>query len=102
ESQWACERRPPSRARCLSSLASCQNSINSQIAAMSRPLRIEFPGALYHVTSRGDRREAIFDDDADRHMFLGVVGDAMNRFDACALAYCLMRNHYHFIIHTRK
>jgi hypothetical protein len=40
---------------------------------MARPLRIEFPGAVYHVTSRGDRREAIFDDDQDRHAFLNVV-----------------------------
>jgi REP element-mobilizing transposase RayT len=68
---------------------------------MSRPLRIEFPGALYHVTSRGDRREMIFVDDADRVALLGVVGQAAERFDAQALAYCLMGNHYHFVLHTR-
>ena len=39
---------------------------------MSRPLRLEFAGALYHVTSRGDRREAIYEDDPDRHMFLSL------------------------------
>ena len=61
---------------------------------MSRPLRIEFPGAIYHVTSRGDRREPIFDDDRDRQAFLEIVGAALDRFDACALAYCLMDNHY--------
>jgi REP element-mobilizing transposase RayT len=69
---------------------------------MSRPLRIEFPGAIYHVTSRGDRREPIFDDDLDRQAFLEVVGTAFDRFDACALAYCLMGNHYHLVLHTRR
>jgi putative transposase len=68
---------------------------------MARPLRIEFPGAIYHVTSRGDRREAIFDDDVDRHLFLTAIGQALTRFDAVALAYCLMDNHYHLVIHTR-
>jgi len=69
---------------------------------MSRPLRIEFPGAIYHVTSRGDRREPIFDDDVDRGALLGVLAQAMERFDAQVLAYCLMGNHYHFVLHTRQ
>jgi REP element-mobilizing transposase RayT len=69
---------------------------------MARPLRIEFPGAIYHVTSRGDRRELIFDDDLDRQSFLAVVAQAMDHFDASVLAYCLMDNHYHFVIHTRR
>ena len=69
---------------------------------MARPLRIEFPGAIYHVTSRGDRREPIFEDDEDRLNFLAVIEQAMQRFDAVALAYCLMDNHYHFVIHTRQ
>jgi putative transposase len=69
---------------------------------MTRPLRIEFPGAIYHVTSRGDRREPIYEDDEDRHIFLTVVGQAMARFDAVALAYCLMDNHYHIVVHTRR
>ena len=68
---------------------------------MSRPLRIEFPGAIYHVTSRGDRREPIFEDDADRQNLLEVLAQAMDRFDAEVLAYCLMGNHYHFVLHTR-
>jgi putative transposase len=68
---------------------------------MVRPLRIEFPGAVYHVTSRGDRREDIFEDDEDRRAFLAVVAHATQRFDAVALAYCLMDNHYHLVIHTR-
>ncbi len=49
---------------------------------MSLPLRIEVPGAVYHVTSRGDRREAIFEDDADRQALLAVVEQGMDRFDA--------------------
>ena len=54
------------------------------------------------MTSRGDRREDIFENDADRQSFLDVVSQAMERFDAVALAYCLMDNHYHFVIHTRR
>lgn len=69
---------------------------------MARPLRIEFPGAIYHVTSRGDRREAIYEDDADRERFLGVLEQAVARFDAQVLAYCLMGNHYHLVLHTRQ
>lgn len=69
---------------------------------MSRPLRIEFPGAIYHMTARGDRREPIFVDDEDRNSLLDVVAKAMQRFDAQALAYCLMGNHYHFVLQTRQ
>ena len=69
---------------------------------MVRPLRIEFPGAIYHVTSRGDRRESVFDDDIDREDFLEIAGAALARFDARLLAYCLMGNHYHLAMHTRQ
>ncbi len=69
---------------------------------MARPLRIEFPGAVYHITARGDRREPIFVDDPDRHALLDVVAHALTRFDAQMLAYCLMGNHYHFVLHTRQ
>jgi len=69
---------------------------------MVRPMRIEFPGAVYHVTSRGDRREPIFVDDEDRQGLLGVVAQALSRFDAEALSYCWMGNHYHFVLHTRQ
>ena len=69
---------------------------------MSRPLRIEFPGAVYHVTSRGDRREMIYRDDADRALQLEVIAQAMDRFDAQVLAYCLMGNHFHLVLHTRR
>ena len=69
---------------------------------MARPLRIEFPGAVYHVTSRGDRREPIFVKDDDRRALLATVAQAMQRFDAEVLSYCLMGNHYHFVLHTRQ
>ncbi len=69
---------------------------------MVRPLRIEYPGAVYHVTSRGDRREPIAKDDTDRALFLEVLGQALQRFDAQAWAYCLMGNHYHLLLHTRE
>ncbi|KRD13494.1 transposase [Acidovorax sp. Root267] len=69
---------------------------------MARPLRIEFPGAVYHVTSRGDRREPIFLGDVDRENLLSVLGQALHRFDACAVAWCFMDNHYHFVLHTRQ
>jgi REP element-mobilizing transposase RayT len=69
---------------------------------MARPLRIEFPGAVYHVTARGDRGEPIFVDDSDRCGLLGVVAQALSRFEGEMLAYCLMGNHYHFVLHTRQ
>ena len=69
---------------------------------MSRPLRIEFAGAFYHVTSRGDRREPIYRDDEDRACHLAVIGHAMDCFDAQVLAYCLMGNHFHLVLHTRQ
>lgn len=69
--------------------------------AMARPLRIEFPGAVYHVTSRGVRQEPIFDDDIDRRVFLRVVSEALCRLHGDVFAYCLMGNHYHFVLHTK-
>lgn len=69
---------------------------------MSRPLRIEFPGAVYHVTARGDRREPIYRDDGDRLAQLAVMAAALDRFDAQLLSYCLMGNHYHLVLHTRQ
>ncbi|MBN8506920.1 MAG: hypothetical protein J0L58_20835 [Burkholderiales bacterium] len=57
---------------------------------MTRPLRIEFPGAVYHLTSRGDRREPIFADDTDRAQFLNVLALGLDRYPGKVLAYCLM------------
>jgi REP element-mobilizing transposase RayT len=67
---------------------------------MSRPLRIEFPDALYHVTVRGDRREDIFEDDQDRQQFLLLLGQVIARFNWICFAWCLMDNHYHLLIQT--
>lgn len=67
---------------------------------MSRPLRIEFAGALYHITSRGNGREAIFLDDQDRSLFLWVLSEVIRDFNWVAHAYCLMGDHYHLLIET--
>jgi len=67
---------------------------------MARPLRIEFAGALYHITSRGDRREAIFEDDEDRLAFLATLAEVVERFNWVCHAYCLMTNHYHLVVET--
>ena len=84
----------------MSGLAFCPLPVYSPIQVA--PPRIEFPGAVYHVTSRGDRREPIFVDDTDRAALLTVLAQGMLRFDAQAPAYCLMGNHYHFVMHTRQ
>ncbi|ETX00569.1 REP-associated tyrosine transposase [Candidatus Entotheonella palauensis] len=67
---------------------------------MARPLRIEFPGALYHVTSRGDRQEPIYEDDDDRQMFLSILGEVVKEWNWLCYAYCLMSNHYHLLMET--
>ncbi|MCP5419013.1 MAG: transposase [Gammaproteobacteria bacterium] len=69
---------------------------------MARPLRIEFAGALYHVTSRGDRQESIYEDDTDREAFLTVLAEVVERFHWTCHAYCLMPNHYHLVIETAE
>jgi len=67
---------------------------------MARPLRIEFTGALYHVTARGDRREAIYEDDGDRESFLDILGDVIDGWNWVCHAFCQMTNHYHLVIET--
>lgn len=67
---------------------------------MGRPLRIEFPGAFYHVTSRGNERKDIFKSEADREKFLAYLASATERYGAVFHAYCLMTNHYHLMIET--
>lgn len=67
---------------------------------MARPLRLEIPGGLYHVTSRGDGREDIYLDDADRQNWLELFAGVCERFNWSCHAYCLMTNHYHVIIET--
>lgn len=67
---------------------------------MARPLRLEYPGALYHVTARGDRREDIYLHDRDRSGFLALLGEVCERFNWRIPAYCLMSNHYHLLVET--
>lgn len=67
---------------------------------MARPLRLEFPGAFYHLTSRGDQRGAIFADDTDRRVFLDLLGKEVRQQGWICYAYCLMGNHYHLLIET--
>ena len=67
---------------------------------MTRPLRIEYPGAIYHVTSRGNARRKIFLNDEDRETFLGTLAWVAGRFGWICHAYCLMDNHFHLIIET--
>ena len=67
---------------------------------MVRPLRIEFPGAVYHITSRGNARKDIFLSDRDRRNFIHLLGQTCKRFNWNCFAYCLMSNHYHLVIET--
>jgi len=67
---------------------------------MTRPLRLEFAGGLYHVTSRGDGREDIYLSDADREAWLSVLGEVCKRFNWVCHAWCQMSNHYHLLIET--
>ena len=67
---------------------------------MTRPLRLEFSGALYHVTSRGDRRGDIYRDDDDRIAWLAVLSETCSRYNFVVHAFCQMTNHYHLLIET--
>ncbi len=67
---------------------------------MARPLRIEFAGGLYHITSRGNARQHIYFDNRDRTTFLELIDKTRTRFDWYIHAYCLMSNHYHLLIET--
>ena len=67
---------------------------------MARPLRIQYDGAIYHVTSRGNAQKPIFKDQEDRLQFLTVLQQINNRFNWFCHAYCLMNNHYHLLIET--
>lgn len=68
---------------------------------MARPLRIEYPGALYHITSRGNSRRNIYKDNQDRDIFFNVLAQIVNRYRFICYAYCLMDNHYHLLIETQ-
>jgi putative transposase len=67
---------------------------------MSRPLRLSFPGAIYHITTRGNARAAIYLDDDDKQRFLDLLASCIEKFHWICHAYCLMDNHYHLLIET--
>jgi len=69
---------------------------------MARPIRVEYAGAVYHVTARGNERKAIYRDDPDRQRFLETIEEAAARFGVVIHAYCLMPNHYHLLLQTRR
>ena len=67
---------------------------------MARPLRLEFPDALYHVTARGNARQDIYVDDADQRNFLRILRQTCRRANWLCHAYCMMSNHYHLVVET--
>ncbi len=67
---------------------------------MARPLRLAYPGAFYHVTTRGNARQAIYLDAQDRQMFLAGLEEVVTRYHWRCHAYCLMDNHYHLLLET--
>ena len=67
---------------------------------MARPLRIEYPGAFYHITSRGNEQNNIFKNDRDYERFLTYIETSVQRYRAIIHAYCLMNNHYHLLLET--
>ena len=69
---------------------------------MARPLRVEFSGAIYHLTSRGNARQKVFFTDTDRELFLDTLSQVVSRYGWICHAYCLMANHYHLLVETPK
>jgi REP element-mobilizing transposase RayT len=67
---------------------------------MPRKMRVEYPGVIHHVLSRGDRREDIFLDDVDRQDYLKTLAEACQKTGFQVHAYCLMRNHFHLVVET--
>ncbi|MCG3147303.1 MAG: hypothetical protein PCFJNLEI_00742 [Verrucomicrobiae bacterium] len=67
---------------------------------MARPVRVEFEGAVYHITARGNERRAIFRDNKDRERFVETLAEMVERFSVRVHAYCLMPNHYHLVVGT--
>lgn len=65
---------------------------------MSRPLRIEYAGAVYHITARGNAQQTIYEDDVDRRQFLALLGREVEQQHWLCHGYCLMRNHYHLVL----
>ena len=71
-----------------------------RMAGVPRQMRVEYPGAIYHIMSRGDRQQDIYLDDVDRHDFLKTLAQACQKTGFQVHAYCLMRNHFHLVVET--
>jgi len=69
---------------------------------MARKIRVQYPGAIYHAMNRGDRREAIFNGDNDRLLFLETLAEACDKTDWQIHAWCLMKNHFHLVVETPR
>ncbi len=69
---------------------------------MARKPRVQFEGAFYHITARGNQQRPIFDDDRDRTRFLETLGQACDRHGIVVHGYCLMPNHYHLLVQTPR
>ena len=69
---------------------------------MARKLRVQYPGAIYHVMNRGDHRQDIFRSNKDRDVFLKSLGEACAKTDWQVHAFCLMSNHFHLVVETPK
>lgn len=67
---------------------------------MSRPLRLQFPGALYHVTSRGDRKAVVFADHTDRIVWLSILAEVCAQYNFVIHGFCQMTNHFHIVVET--
>lgn len=70
------------------------------VTSDTRPLRIQYPGAFYHVTARGNERKDVFKSKRDRERFLSYLETATERYGARVHVYCLMGNHYHLLLET--
>ena len=69
---------------------------------MARKLRVKYEGTIYHMMNRGERREAVFRDAADRELFLRTLAEACRKTDWQVHAYCLVSNHFHLVVETPK
>lgn len=76
-------------------------ALNGSLTMARRP-RLQFPGAIYHVMSRGNRKFPIYDDDDDRRVFMTTIAQAVRRYGVRVFAWCLMPNHYHLVLETPR
>jgi REP element-mobilizing transposase RayT len=69
---------------------------------VARKLRVQYPGAIYHVMNRGDHREAVFHDTHDPELFLATLYEACSKTDSQIHSFCHMSNHFHLIVETPR